>query len=113
LLSESHGPILAKPTDERIPPAIPTKIAAHGSQIKSQLDPTATPPARVALRIISISNFPNKILAVAAALITLPVIPRVVLQIILCYVVPSERPPLNEGQNIQRKILPTTATISD
>jgi len=113
LLSDNHGPIFEKPVDERMPPAIPRARATHGSHIKSQLDPIATPPARVALRMISISSFPKKILEVQAELKTLPTIPIVVLTIILCYAVPSARAPLKDGQYIQRKILPTTAIISD
>lgn len=84
MLSDNHGPIFEKPVEERIPPNIPIVIATHGSIIKSQLDPMATPPARVAFKMISISSLPKNILEVHAALITLPTIPIVVFTKILC-----------------------------
>jgi len=58
-------------------------IATHGLVIRSHVVPIATPPARVAFNIISISSFPNKILAVAAPPKQLEEIARTVLTIIL------------------------------
>lgn len=58
-------------------------IASYGLLKTSATDPTATPPAKVALRISSISNLPNIDLAVKAAPRQLPLIPKTVLTITL------------------------------
>lgn len=88
-------------------------MALDGSQQRSEQLPIATPPARVALRIISISSFEKIILEVHAELITLPTMPKTVLTNTLCYATSSARAPLNDGQNIHKKMAPTTAIISD
>jgi len=59
-------------------------IAAQGWVIRSHDDPIATPPARVALSIISISSLPNKILAVMAPPMQLEPMAKTVLTMILC-----------------------------
>jgi hypothetical protein len=74
-----------------IPPAVPIAIATQGSVTKSQEDPIATPPARVALSIISISSFPKRALAVIIAPMQLELIPITVLQMILCWATPEAR----------------------
>lgn len=58
-------------------------MAAYGVQRISATEPTATPPARVALRMSSISNLPNIDLAVKAAPRQLPLIPKTVLTMTL------------------------------
>jgi hypothetical protein len=74
-----------------IPPAVPIAIATQGSVTKSQEDPIATPPARVALSIISISSFPKRALAVIIAPMQLELIPITVLQMILASGVAQHR----------------------
>jgi hypothetical protein len=114
IFSDKNGPIFWKPTDERTPPRYPMKIAAHGAVTISAEEPIATPPASVAFKMSSILSFPwQQILETHTVPMTLPEIARTVLIIVLCWVAPSARAPLKEGQNIQRKIDPIIAVISE
>jgi hypothetical protein len=98
---------------DNTPPPHPIAMAAQGSVIISETDPIATPPARVALSITSISSFPKMALATKAAPTPLPAMARTVLTITLYCWAPTAKAPLNEGQYIHKKILPTIATVFD
>lgn len=69
----------------RTPPPHPMSIAPQGVVTRSDADPIATPPARVAFNITSISSFPKSALAVKAAPKQLPLIARTVLTMTLYY----------------------------
>jgi hypothetical protein len=73
----------------------------------------ATPPANVAFNITSISSLPKRALHTNAAPTQLPPIARTVLTITLYYYAPTAKAPLNDGQYIHKKILPTIATVLD
>jgi hypothetical protein len=98
---------------DNTPPAHPIAIAPQGSVIISETAPIATPPARVALSIISISSFPKRALATNAAPTQLPLMASTVLTTTLYCYAPTARAPLKDGQNIHKKILPTIATVLD
>ena len=98
---------------DKTPPPHPIIIAPQGSVIISETVPIATPPARVALSIISISSFPKSALETKAAPTQLPLIARTVLTMTLYYAAPSAKAPLKDGQYIHKKILPTIATVFD
>lgn len=75
--------------------------------------PIATPPANVALRISSISNFYLKKEEITKALKQLPVSAQMVLVTIraLSTGVVGKYPALKDGQNIHRKNVPKTAIV--
>jgi len=64
---------------------VPIDIATHGYSRKSASDPIATPPANVALSMISISNLPNSIRDVDIAPIQLPPMDKIVLIMVLYF----------------------------
>jgi len=98
---------------DKTPPAQPISIEPQGVTIISEADPIATPPARVALSIISISSLPKRALATKAAPRQLPLIAKTVLTTTLYCAAPTAKAPLKEGQYIHKKILPTIATVFD
>jgi hypothetical protein len=67
----------------------------------------------VAFKRIYISSLPNNYLDRYAAPIQLLPIERYVFIIALCIDVPLPRPPLNDGQNIHKKRVPTIAIVSE
>ena len=73
----------------------------------------ATPPAKVALRTISISSFPFVILAIKHAEITLVEIDKRVLITVLCYWRGLPTAALKEGQYINKKRVPIIAIKFD
>jgi hypothetical protein len=89
-------------------------MEAYGWVTISAELPMATPPARVAFKINSILSFPWHItLEIHTVPMTLPLIARTVLIMVLCWVAPSPRAPLKDGQNIQRKMEPIIAVMSE
>jgi len=97
----------------RTPPPQPISIAPQGVETRSEADPIATPPASVAFNINSISSFPKMARLVKAAPRQLPLIARTVFTMTLYCCAPVARAPLNEGQYIHKKMLPTIATVFD
>ena len=95
---------------ETRPPMNPIIKEYPGCSVKSQLDPIITPPANVEFRICSMSYFPllNIGLKMNEAM-QLAIMENVVLITIRCLTEPLVKTPLNEGQYIHRKIVPTIA----
>ena len=100
-----------KPRAEIIPARHPIAMAIPAVTTKSEADPTATPPAKVAFKMTSISSRPNLILQIAAAASVLAVIARIVLIITRCYWVSLAKAPLKLGQNMNRNKVPTIAMV--
>lgn len=71
----------------------------------------ATPPAIVAFKTTSMSSLPLHSLANKHADITLVPIERYVLIMALCCYTPEPRAALKEGQYMNRKRVPTIATM--
>ena len=98
-----------KPNALTIPAIAPMIKAAAGDASKSQLDPMATPPARVALRTTSMSSAPSTYLEYPQAVMQLAEIESTVFTITLYWNDPEARAPLKLGQYIHKKIVPTIA----
>lgn len=105
------GPILAKPKVEIAPIKNPIVRLAVELVIKPAEAPIQTPPASVAFRISSISNFYLKNEEMTNALKQLPVSAHIVLVTIraLSTGVVGKYPALKEGQYIHKKKVPKTA----
>ena len=92
---------------ETNPAKAPIIIAATGFRIKSALEPTATPPAKVAFNISYIENLPLKIKEKQKVVMQLAVKAKNVLAIANCRLYRLEViAELKLGQYIHKKIVP-------
>lgn len=102
-----------KPMVEMLPAINPIAILAAEFVIKPDGAPIVTPPARVALRISSISNLCLKNEENINAAIQLPASEHIVLVTMrdLYNGLFGKYPALKEGQNIHKKNVPNTAIL--